>query len=61
MKRFWREARAVEADGRWGIALDGRPLKTPAKALLVLPTPALAEAVVAEWSDAGETIDPRAM
>jgi len=61
VKRFWSDARAVEGDGGWGIELDGRPLKTPARVALVLPKPALAEAVVAEWSSVGEAIDPREM
>jgi chaperone required for assembly of F1-ATPase len=58
MKRFWKDVR-VEADR--GIALDGRPVRTPGRAPLILPTPQLAEAVAQEWRDVGETIDPRAM
>lgn len=61
MRRFWREARAVVGAGGWGITLDGRPVKTPARAELTLPTAALAEAVAGEWTGAGETVDPRAM
>lgn len=58
MKRFWNTV-TTEADG--GVALDGRPVRTPGRAVLVLPRPALAEAVAAEWRAVGETIDPRAM
>ncbi|NIJ08311.1 chaperone required for assembly of F1-ATPase [Sphingomonas vulcanisoli] len=58
MKRFYKEA-SLGADG--AILLDGRPVKTPARMPLVLPTPALAEAVRAEWAAQGEEIDPRAM
>lgn len=61
MKRFWTEAAAVEADGGYGIALDGRRVKTPARLDLVVPTPALAKAVAAEWNECGENVDPRAM
>lgn len=43
------------------VLLDGRPVRTPARALLVLPTAALAEAVGEEWRTVGEKIDPRAM
>jgi chaperone required for assembly of F1-ATPase len=57
MKRFWTE---VTVDGG-EIRLDGRPVRTPGRTPLVLPTPALAEAVAAEWRAVGETIDPRAM
>lgn len=49
MKRFWREARVEEAPGGYAVRLDARPLSTPAKAPLVVPTRPLAEAVAAEW------------
>lgn len=58
MKRFYKQATAGP-DG--GILLDGRPVRTPGRALLALPTPALAEAIAAEWAAQGEAIDPRAM
>lgn len=61
MKRFWKEAAAVRQDDGWRIELDGRTVRTPARAALLLPTPALAEAVAAEWRAVGETVDPRAM
>lgn len=60
MKRFWKAADVIEADG-FAIALDGRRVKTPARADLVVPTRALAEAIAAEWNDSGERVDPRAM
>jgi chaperone required for assembly of F1-ATPase len=37
--------------------LDETPLRTPGKAELRVPTPALAEAIAAEWRAQGETID----
>lgn len=57
MKRFWKD---VSVEGH-EITLDGRPVRTPGRAPLALPTRALAEAVAAEWRAVGETIDPRAM
>lgn len=57
MKRFWT---TVAVAGR-GVTLDGKPLRTPAKAALLLPTDALADAVADEWRRAGEQVDPRAM
>jgi chaperone required for assembly of F1-ATPase len=51
----------VEADGGFGIALDGRPVKTPGRADLAVPTKALAQAIAGEWQGCEETIDPRAM
>ncbi len=61
MKRFWKDAQAVAADGGRRIELDGRPLRTPARNVLIVPFAALAEAIAGEWRAAGETIDPRAM
>jgi chaperone required for assembly of F1-ATPase len=61
VKRFWKEARAVADGGRFAVELDGRPLRTPAKNPLLLPTKVMAEAVAAEWAGAGETVDPNGM
>ena len=58
MKRFWKQAEVVDADAGFGIALDGRRLKTPGRIDLVVPTRALAQAIAAEWQECGETIDP---
>jgi len=61
VKRFWKDV-SVEPDGEgWGISLDQRPVRTPARALLYDPTTALADAIADEWRSVGETIDPRAM
>lgn len=61
MKRFWKDAAVVEEDGSYGIALDGRRVRTPARAALAVPTAELAEAIAGEWRGASETIDLRAM
>lgn len=61
MKRFWESASAVEADGGFAIELDGRRVRTPARADLIVPTQALADAIAAEWNECGESIDPLAM
>lgn len=58
MKRFWTEV-TVTPDR--GVALDGRPVRTPGRVPLILPTDALAQAIAAEWRGVGDTIDPRAM
>lgn len=60
MKRFWKSAEVVE-DGGFAVSLDGKPIKTPARSGLVLPTRDLAEAIAAEWRECGETVDPGAM
>ncbi len=47
--------------GAGAILLDGKPVRTPGRLPLVLPMPALAEAVAAEWRAVAGEIDPRAM
>lgn len=61
MKRFWKDVSVEREDGGWGIRLDGRPVKTPARVALAVPTERLAEAIAEEWRSVGDTIDPRAM
>ena len=56
MKRFYQAAEVTSAGGGYGVALDGKPLRTPAKVELVVPSRALAEAIAAEWRDQGEEI-----
>jgi chaperone required for assembly of F1-ATPase len=58
VKRFWKE---VMVTAERGIALDGRPVRTPGKLALILPNDALAEAVAGEWRAVEDKIDPRAM
>jgi len=61
MKRFWKTAKAVEREGGWGIELDGKPLRTPAREHLIAPSSALAGAIADEWNAVEDGIDPRAM
>lgn len=61
MKRFWEAAEAVREDGGWTIQLDGRPLRTPARASLVVPSEALAKAIATEWHAVDGTVDPGKM
>ena len=61
MKRFWKRASAAAGECGWSISLDGKPLRTPARKPLLVPTEKLALAIAAEWSSAGETVDPGAM
>lgn len=60
-KRFWKAAEVVPAEGGYGIALDGRPVKTPAKAALLMPTRAMAEAAAAEWDAQQDVVRPVTM
>ncbi len=60
-KRFYREAAVQAGEGGFGLVLDGRPARTPAKNPLAVAEPALAEALAAEWNAQGEVIDPARM
>jgi len=61
LKRFWTEAQVSEGRDGFAVLLDGRPVKTPAKATLAVPTRALADAIAAEWDAQEDKIDPEAM
>lgn len=61
-KRFWSEVTTdASAEGGFAVLLDGRPVRTPAKAPLTLPTRALADRVAAEWAAQEGEIRPEAM
>lgn len=57
MKRFYKEASIDAGDGGYCVLLDGRPMRTPAKSVLVVPTLALAEAIAAEWREVPENAE----
>lgn len=59
--RFYKNASVVAESGGFRILLDGRPVRTPAKAVLELPTLAAAEAIAAEWQAQGDKINPASM
>jgi chaperone required for assembly of F1-ATPase len=60
-KRFYKDvAVAPEGDG-FAVHLDGRPVRTPGKALLILPTEKAAALVAAEFAEQAETINPTSM
>ncbi len=61
VKRFWKTAEAIDVPGGFGIALDGRKVRTPAKAELIVPTRALAEAIAGEWGAQEGAVDPGQM
>ncbi|WP_226779699.1 ATP12 family chaperone protein [Oceaniglobus trochenteri] len=60
-KRFWKAAAVVPEGEGFAIQLDGRPVRTPARTLVVLPSRALADAVAGEWQAQGERINPLSM
>ena len=60
-RRFWTTASTVPVEGGFTVHLDDRPVRTPLKAPLVLPTLALAEAVAAEWQSQEGKVNPETM
>jgi chaperone required for assembly of F1-ATPase len=62
MKRFYTQVSVgIPKRGSYSVLLDGKPVKTPNHADLVLPRRELAEAIAEEWRAQGEDIDPAAM
>jgi chaperone required for assembly of F1-ATPase len=73
VKRFYTEvatgkdndaAATAPTDGEGGcftVLLDGRPVRTPARRVLALPTEALAQAVAGEWRRQRDEVVPAAM
>lgn len=60
-RRFWKAASVEAEGGGWQVLLDGRPIRTPGKLPLVMPTRALAQAIAAEWDAQADVIDPNTM
>ncbi len=56
-KRFYKEVAVAPEDGDFAVLLDGKPVRTPGRALLLLPTENAAQLVANEFSIQGETLD----
>ncbi len=61
LKRFWKSETVAETEGGYEILLDGRRVKTPAKASLTVPTKAIADVIAAEWAAQDDEVDPLLM
>lgn len=61
MKRFYSRAGFEPLETGFAVTLDGKPVRTPNRARLVLPGPALAALVAAEWDAQGDTVRPATM
>jgi chaperone required for assembly of F1-ATPase len=61
MRRFYKEAQVQPQPGGFALLLDGKPVKTPARRQLAVPSRPLADAMAAEWQAQAEKIDPRLM
>ncbi len=60
-KRFYAQASWIAVPPGYRVLLDGKAVKTPAKAEMALPTRALAEAIAAEWQDQGAEVETRTL
>lgn len=61
MRRVYKSVAIRPAEGGWGVALDGRPLRTPAKRELSVPNEPLAAAIAAEWEAQQTDVHPETM
>ncbi len=60
-KRFYEKAGVAEVEGGFAVHLDGRPVKTPARNLVLLPTHATAQIVADEFAAQEKVVDPGKM
>ena len=61
MKRFYKIVSVAGEGGGFAVMLDGKKMRTRAKAPFVLPNQALAQAIAGEWEDQGSKIEPQSM
>ena len=61
MKRFYKDVTVSETPDGFRFLLDGKPVKTPGRQPMTLPTHPLAEALAEEWRRQGEKMDPLSM
>jgi chaperone required for assembly of F1-ATPase len=60
-KRFYSAVSVAQMNGGFTVMLDGRALRAPKGAQVVLPTRALADQVAEEWAGQGATLELAAM
>lgn len=58
-KRFYKLATVAHHQTGFAIELDGRAVKTPRRAALLVPAEPLADAIAAEWNALCDIIDPQ--
>jgi chaperone required for assembly of F1-ATPase len=60
-RRFYKEVQVTDTENGFALALDGRPVKTPARRILAAPVRVLAEAIANEWQAQTDLVDPATM
>ncbi len=61
MQRFYKDVTVAPVGQGFEIHLDGKPVRTPGRAILTVPNQAVADAIAAEWSAQNETIEMSVM
>src|SRR5262249_60088769 len=61
MRKFYQAVAVEPREGGFAVLLDGKPMRTPARRLLVAPTAALAEGIAAEWRGQEKRLRPNTM
>jgi chaperone required for assembly of F1-ATPase len=61
MRRVYTRVETRPLENGWGVALDGKPVRTPARRELAVPNAALAAAIAAEWDAQRDEIRPATM
>ena len=61
MKRFYKDVAVAPVEQGFEIHLDGKPVRTPGRAILTVPNQAVADAIAAEWRAQNETIEMSVM
>lgn len=61
MKRFWKDVGVECAGDGWSIRLDDRPVLTPARRNIVVPSREFAEGIAAEWRTQETVVSPLSM
>ena len=56
MKRFYKEVSVAHGIAGFSVLLDGKPVKTPGRRALALPTEKLATAIAVEWQSQGAEV-----
>jgi chaperone required for assembly of F1-ATPase len=60
-RRFYENASVAETPQGYALQLDGKPVHTPARRVLVAPNASIAQELAAEWNAQADVIDPAKM
>src|SRR5215218_2562084 len=60
-RRFYQRADVADGPDGFAVQLDGKPVRTPGRRPLILPSRQLADSVAAEWEAQRDVVDPRTM